>query len=64
MRMRIINIKSLFAGVALSLAVVVPAAADFKVQQPDAETGEFAIEPLGDYGHDPLPGHNGELSST
>ena len=38
--------------------------ADFKVQYPDAETGEFAIEPLGEYGHDPLAAHNGELSSV
>ena len=46
------------------IAIAIPAAADFKVQQPDAETGEFAIEPLGDFGHDPLPAHSGELSST
>jgi len=29
----------------LTLATVAPAAADFKVQMPDAETGEFAVEP-------------------
>jgi hypothetical protein len=52
------------AGAALTLATVVPAAADFKVQMPDAETGEFSIEPLGDYGHDPNPAHSGELSTT
>jgi hypothetical protein len=51
-------------GAALTLATVVPAAADFKVQLPDAETGEFSIEPLGDYGHDPNPAHSGELSTT
>ncbi len=53
-------------SLALSSAwpLVVPALADFKVQYPDAETGEFAIEPLGDYGHDPLAAHNGELSSA
>ncbi|HEY3912055.1 MAG TPA: hypothetical protein VGM07_19520 [Stellaceae bacterium] len=49
---------------ALIVAATVPARADFKVQQPDAETGEFAIEPLGDIGHDPLGDHSGELSST
>jgi len=62
--MRCISIKVLIAGAALSLATVVPAAADFKVQTPDAETGEIAIEPLGDYGHDPLRAHSGELSLT
>ncbi len=62
--MRCISIISLAAGAALSMAIVIPAWADFKVEQPDAETGEFAIEPLGDYGHDPLPAHSGELSST
>jgi hypothetical protein len=49
---------------ALTLAIAVPAAADFKVRLPDAETGEFEIEPLGDYGHDPNPAHSGELSTT
>jgi hypothetical protein len=62
--MRRVSFWSIFAGAALSLATVVPALADFKVQYPDAETGEFAIEPLGDYGHDPLAAHNGELSSA
>jgi hypothetical protein len=62
--MRRVSLCSIITGAALSLATVVPASADFKVEQPDAETGEFAIEPLGDYGHDPLPAHNGELSST
>jgi hypothetical protein len=56
--------KSPIVAVTLTLASVVPAAADFKVQMPDAETGEFAIEPVGDYGHDPLPAHSGELSSV
>ena len=62
--MRRVSVWSIFAGAILSLATVVPALADFKVQYPDAETGEFAIEPLGDYGHDPLAAHNGELSSA
>ena len=48
----------------MTLATVVPAVADFKVQMPEGETGEFAIEPLGDYGHDPNPAHSGELSTT
>ena len=51
-------------GAALTLATVVPAAADFKVQMPDAETGEFSVEPIGDIGQDPNPAHNGELSSV
>src|SRR5690349_6484986 len=64
LRMRVISIKGSIAGAALTLATTVPAAADFKVQMPDAETGEFAIEPLGDYGHDPKPAYSGELSTT
>lgn len=55
---------SLLAGTALGIAAAAPAAADFKVQMPDAETGEFAIEPIGDIGFDPLAEHNGELSSV
>jgi hypothetical protein len=57
-------ISTFVAGGTLLLATVIPAAADFKVQMPDAETGEFGIEPLGDYGHDPNPAHSGELSSV
>jgi hypothetical protein len=38
------------------------ARADFKVQMPDAETGEFAVEPIGDIGQDQNPAHNRELS--
>jgi hypothetical protein len=56
--------SSLIASAALILSSVVPAAADFKVQMPDAETGELAVEPIGDYGHDPNPAHSGELSSV
>src|SRR5271167_640474 len=58
------SIFILSAGAALALATAVPAVADFKVQMPDAETGEISVEPLGDYGHDPKPAHSGELSST
>ena len=61
--MRFIGIKTI-AGAAFTLATAVPAAADFKVQMPDAETGEFAIEPIGDYGHDRNPVRSGELSSV
>jgi hypothetical protein len=61
---RCILSPSLVAGIALTMATAVPAAADFKVRMPDAETGEFAIEPLGDYGHNPNPAHSGELSSV
>jgi hypothetical protein len=49
------------AGVALALTAL-PAEADFKVIYPDAEVGEFSIEPVGDIGQDPLAAHNGELS--
>lgn len=59
--MRRVNYSSIFAVAALGLALAMPAVADFKVQYPDAETGEFAIEPLGDIGHDPLAAHSGEL---
>jgi hypothetical protein len=52
------------AGTILTLASAVPAAADFKVRMPDANPGEIAVEPLGDYGHDPNPAHSGELSLT
>jgi hypothetical protein len=62
--MRIISAFTLLTGVAMSMAVATPVAADFKVQMPDAETGEIAIEPLGDIGYDPQRGHSGELSST
>ena len=51
-------------GATLTLATVVSAWADFKVRMPDANPGEIAIEPLGDYGHDPNPAHSGELSSV
>jgi hypothetical protein len=30
--------------------MVAPAWADFKVQMPDTETGEFSVEPIGDIG--------------
>src|SRR6516164_2977162 len=52
------------AGAILTLATVVSASADFKVRMPDANPGEIAVEPLGDYGHDPNPAHSGELSSV
>jgi len=51
-------------GAGLSLATAVTAVADFKVRMPDANPGEIAVEPLGDYGHDPNPAHSGELSSV
>jgi hypothetical protein len=58
------RISKKLAAVALSAAAALPAMADFKVQMPDAETGEIAVEPIGDIGHDPLPAHSGELSSV
>ena len=60
--MQRINITA--AAAASLLATAVPAAADFKVQMPDAETGEIEFEPIGDYGHDRNPAHSGELSSV
>ncbi len=62
--MRRVHDWSIFAAAALGLTLATPAVADFKVQYPDAETGEFAIEPLGDISHDPLAAHSGELSSV
>ena len=59
-----VNIILASASTVLTLAIAVPAAADFKVRMPDANPGEIAIEPLGDYGHDPNPAHSGELSSV
>ena len=56
--------RTFFMTVILVSATVVPARADFKVQMPDAETGEFSVEPIGDIGQDPNPAHNGELSSV
>jgi hypothetical protein len=49
---------------AICLSMALPAAAEFKVRYPDAETGEFAIEPVGDIGRDPKRAHSGELSSV
>jgi hypothetical protein len=60
--MRRICLRCLLAGAALWVATAMPATADFKVHQPDAETGEVAIEPVGDLGHDPLGAHSGEAS--
>lgn len=62
--MRRACMRSRLAIAMLSIALASPAAADFKVHTPDAETGEFAIEPIGDIGHDPLASHSGELSSV
>jgi hypothetical protein len=62
--MRRIIYWSTAAGAVLTLVAAGPACADFKVQMPDAETGEIAIETLGDYGHDPNPAHSHELSTT
>ena len=49
---------------AICLTMALTAAAEFKVQYPDAETGEFSIEPIGDIGRDPKRAHSGELSSV
>jgi len=55
-------VRSLLVGAALNIAAAAPAAADFKVKYPDAEAGAVEIEPVGDYGHDPLAAHSGEKS--
>ncbi len=60
--MRRISQFSILATAVLSTATAMPAAADFKVHQPDAEAGEFAIEPIGNLGYDPLRAHSGEAS--
>ena len=54
--------RSAAAGLGLAIAAATPAAADFRVQYPDAETGELALEPIGDIGRDPLAAHSGEAS--
>jgi hypothetical protein len=54
----------LAAGLGFLAALAAPARADFKVQMPDAETGEAAIEPLGDLGYDPLTEKSHEASFT
>ena len=59
--MRGISVAAILA-VGLSAALALPAAADFRVKYPDAEAGEFALEPIGDLGYDPLPAHSGEAS--
>src|ERR1700730_13445571 len=53
---------SLLTGAVLGIAATAPATADFKVKYPDAEGGAVEIEPVGDYGHDPLAAHSGEKS--
>jgi len=59
-----VNIILASASTVLTLAIAVPAAADFKVRMPDANTGEIALEPPGDYRHDPTPAHSGALRSV
>jgi len=57
--------SSVAAAVALaSLLPAFPAYADFKVWQPDPEPHEFALESLGDIGHDPDHARSGEQSYT
>src|SRR6516162_7065535 len=58
MRMR----RTCIAALALTMAAAMPAAADFRVKYPDAEPGEFEIEPIGDIARDPLAAHSGEAS--
>ncbi len=60
--MRRLSALSLAIGAAFSMAAATPATADFKVEMPDAETGEFAVEPIGDIGQDPLAAHSSEAS--
>ena len=54
--------RTLALCAALGVVTAAPASADFKVQYPDAEPGEMAVETVGDAGHDPRADHNGEKS--
>lgn len=59
--------KSLAGAAALALCAALAAApvrADFRVWQPDAEPGEFALEHIGDYGYDRSAAKRGEQSYT
>lgn len=56
--MRRIRIMAAFAA----LLAATPARADFKVQMPDAEYGEFEFEPIGSYGISGNPAANNEQS--
>jgi hypothetical protein len=62
--LRMSGVRISFLCLLLSALAASPAFADFKVQMPDAETGEFSVEPIGDIGQDPLAAHSGELSSV
>ena len=53
----------LAAWAILALAAMPPSAlADFKIQHPDAETGEFELEEVGSYGRSGNPDTNSEQS--
>jgi hypothetical protein len=60
------NRNALIAASTLTIltlaAVPTNALADFKVQLPDAETGEFEIEEIGSYGNNGRPDQNNEQS--
>ena len=56
------RIRTLTAVAALVLLTAGPAWADFKVQLPDAEYGEFEFEPVGSYGMSGNPGTDNEQS--
>ncbi len=59
--------KHVVIGAALALSAGLaarPAKADFQVWQPQAEPHEFAIETLGDIGHDRVGSRSGEQSFT
>src|ERR1700682_2593778 len=61
-RIRIAMTKAATCAILAFVAMSVSALADFKVKQPDAETGEFEIETVGNYGRSGNPATNNEQS--
>jgi hypothetical protein len=59
--MRIRRIRTILIVIGTVFAAA-PAWADFKVQMPDAEYGEWEFEPIGSYGASRNPGTNNEQS--
>ncbi len=58
------SIFILSVGAALTLALRFRRSGFQGAACPTPNTGEIAIEPLGDYGHDPNRAHSGELSTV
>jgi len=61
-RIRKSTIKAATCAILTLAAMSVPALADFKVQLPDAETGEFEIEEIGSWGRSGNPATSNEQS--